>query len=230
MPKKTKAIKRTDIKSQKPWLRKAKPSIPEIEIRELNRTILIVGEGQSEKLYFESFPVITLTVKAIDLGGQSKRKLIEATDKIVKESENKYDEVWCVFDMDIKKGEKEFSDFDNAINSGKAKGYHVAYSNDSFELWYYLHYHFTDQSNRRQFYYKALSQFWNCNYEKVGKSYEFCLKTYELLQKDKNASQVEAIKRAQTLYNNQSHKEYHKQNPVTLLFELVIFLNQNLRR
>lgn len=230
MPKKTKAIKVTDKKAQKAWLKKVRPSVYEIETKEPNKTVLIVGEGQSEKLYFESFPVLTLTVEAIDLGGQSKLKLIDATEDIINNTDKKYDEVWCVFDMDVKSGEKEFADFDNAIESGKAKGYNIAYSNDAFELQFYLHYNYTDQANHRQFYYNALSQLWSCNYEKNGKSYEFCQNIYERLKNDKKASQEEAIKRADKLYTEQIQVEYHKQNPVTLVFELVKFLNDNSRK
>jgi hypothetical protein len=230
MPKKTKAIKVTDKRAKKPWLKKDKPSAYEIETKDLNKIILIVGEGQSEKLYFESFPVLTLTVEAIDLGGQSKLKLIEATESIIKNGENKYDDVWCVFDMDVKKEKKEFADFDNAIKSGYAKGYNVAYSNDAFELWFFLHYNYTDQANHRHFYYKALSQLWNCNYEKIGKSYEFSLDIYNRLKTDCKASQEEAINRAEKLHKKQSQLEFHMQNPVTLVYELVKFLNENCRK
>jgi len=101
MPKKTKAVKVTDKRAQKPWLKKVSPSIYEVETKEPNKIILIVGEGQSEKLYFESFPVITLTVEAVDLGGQSKLKLIEATEAIIANSDKNYEEIWCVFDMDV---------------------------------------------------------------------------------------------------------------------------------
>lgn len=229
MPKKTKAIKVTDKRAQKAWLKKVKPSIYEIETKDPNKIILIVGEGQSEKLYFESFPVITLTVEAVNLRGQSKLKLIEATVNIISNSDKAYDEVWCVFDMDVKKGEKEFADFDNAIESGKAKGFNIAYSNDAFELWFYLHYNFTDQNNNRQFYYQTLSDLWNCNYEKVGKSYKFCQNIYGRLENDENASQEQAIKRADNLFKSQSHLEYHNQNPVTLVYRLVNFLNKNRR-
>ena len=97
MPKKTKAIKKTDVKAQKPWLKKVDASLYKIEVEETKKTILIVGEGQTEKLYFESFPVLTLTVEAVDLKGQSKLKLIESTTSIIENSETKYDEVWCVF-------------------------------------------------------------------------------------------------------------------------------------
>jgi len=134
MPKKSKSIKKTDVKSQKAWLKKAKPSLYKIETKELNKTILIVGEGQTEKLYFESFPVLTMTVKVIDLKGQTKLKLIESTQSIIDNSNVRYDEVWCVFDMDFKQGKKEFADFDNAIDKGEFLGYKIAYSNDCFEL------------------------------------------------------------------------------------------------
>ena len=72
------------------------------------QTILIVAEGQTETLYFESFPVLTLTVKTVNLKGQSKSKLIEATENIVNNSDEIFDIVWCVFDMDIRQGKKNF--------------------------------------------------------------------------------------------------------------------------
>lgn len=230
MPKKTKTIKFGDIKQKKAWLKKVNPSLYEIETKNVNQTILIVGEGQTEKLYFESFPVLTLTVKTINLEGQSKLKLIEATEDIINSSDTKFDFIWCVFDMDVNQGEKEFSDFDNAIESGNAKGYKIAYSNDCFELWFYLHYNYIDQNKNRTFYYEYLSKIWNCNYEKDGKKYAFCQEIYYLLENDKNASQEKAIERAKTLFENQKELVYHLQNPITLVYELVEFLNKNCRK
>jgi len=233
MPKRTKAIKKTDVKSQKAWLKKAKPSLYKIETKETNKTILIVGEGQTEKLYFESFPVLTLTVKAIDLKGQSKLKLIESTTSIVENNKKEnifYDEVWCVFDMDIKQGSKEFSDFDNAITKSKFLGYHIAYSNDSFELWFYLHFNYTEQKHHRTFYYNFLGKHWNLNYEKEGKTYKFCKKIYSKLENDENASQKDALERAEKLFNKQSDLPFHQQNPVTLVYKLVYYLNDNKRK
>jgi hypothetical protein len=230
MPKKTKAIKKTDIKGQKPWLRKVNASLYQIDTKEPNKTILIVAEGQTEKLYFESFPVLTLTIEVVDLKGQSKSKLIESTTSIVENSETTYDKIWCVFDMDVKHGEKEFSDFDNAINKGTALGYDIAYSNDSFELWFYLHYHNTDQKNNRKFYYKFLGTQWDINYERDGKKYIFCETIYSKLENDEAASQHDAILRAEKLFDSQQHLPFHEQNPVTLVYELVKYLNQNKRK
>lgn len=81
MPKKTKAIKKTD--EGKAWNRKSKPTSYKIDTIPINKSILIVCEGQTEKLYFESFPVLGLKVEALDLGGQSKTKLVETTEKII---------------------------------------------------------------------------------------------------------------------------------------------------
>lgn len=230
MPKKTKAIKKTDIKAQKPWLKKAKSSLYKIEVKEPTKTILIVGEGQTEKLYFESFPVLTLSVEVVDLKGQAKLKLIESTTSIIKNSAIKYDEIWCVFDMDVKQGEQEFADFDNAVNQGKSLGYHIAYSNDSFELWFYLHFHFTEQKNLRTFYYKFLGTQWNLNYEKDGKAYTYCKSIYSKLENDENASQEKAVVNAEKLFKKQADLPYHQQNPVTLVYQLVNYLNKNKRR
>ncbi|MCC5934682.1 MAG: RloB domain-containing protein [Balneolales bacterium] len=226
--KKYKSYQKTDRK--KPWLKKAKPTSYYLNSREQNKTILTVGEGQTEKLYFESFPVLSLTVEAIDLQGQSKLKLIESTEEIVKSAEILYDAIWCVFDMDVKQGEMEFSDFDNAISSGTAKGYEIAYSNDCFELWFYLHYQFTDQKHHRTFYYKELSKVFGLNYEKEGKSYEFCKNIYSILENDTNASQLNAIERAKTLFESYQYLVYHKQNPTTKVYELVELLNENCRK
>ena len=230
MPKKTKAIKKTDIKGKKPWLKKVKSSSYKVDSRETNKVILIVCEGQTEKLYFESFPVLTLDVTAIDLKGQSKLALIEATNNIVQNDPGKYDQVWCVFDMDVRNGAKEFADFDNAINQGIASNLNVAYSNDSFELWFYLHFQYSEQSNLRNFYYQFLSDQWDINYVKEGKKRAHCIEIYDKLNNSSKSSQEFAIKNAKKLHKKHIHLPYHQQNPVTTVYELVEFLNKNLRR
>lgn len=228
MPKTTRAVKKTD--KNKAWNRKAKPTNYQIETIPIKKAILIVCEGQTEELYFESFPVLGLKVEAVDLGGQSKTKLVDSTQKILESSEYKYDEVWCVFDMDFKNGADEYADFDNAIEKANNLGYKVAYSNDSFELWFYLHYNKIEAQQLRTFYYEQLSQKLGINYEREGKKYAFCQKIYSILQNDEQASQERAIKNAEELYDSQKHLIYHKQNPVTTVYKLVQTLNENIRK
>lgn len=228
MPKSTRAIKITD--QNKSWNKKPKPSGYRIDTIPINKTILIVCEGQTEKLYFESFPVLGVKIKAIDLKGQSKLKLIESTKEIIDSTDGEYNEVWCVFDMDVKRGADEFADFDNAINKALELGYKAAYSNDAFELWFYLHYNLTNAQQLRTFYYTELGKIFGINYVKDGKKYDFCLQIYSILNKDINSSQQNAIDRAKALFEEQKHLTFHEQNPVTKVYELVEVLNENLRR
>jgi hypothetical protein len=228
MPKKTKAIKVSD--SAKAWNKKSKPTVYKLDSIPLNKIILIVCEGQTEKCYFESFPVLGLRIKAINLEGQSKLKLVEMTSSIIENTTEEFDEVWCVFDMDVKRGGDEYSDFDNAINKALKLEHKVAYSNDSFELWFYLHYNKTFASHNRTFYFSELSKFFGYNYKKAGKSEANCQKNYERLKKDPNSSQENAIKRAKQLFIDFQHMKYHEQNPVTKVYELVEVLNANLRK
>lgn len=162
--------------------------------------------------------------------GQSKQKLIESTKEIIGNTKEDYNEVWCVFDMDVKRGKDEFADFDNAIFRALQLGYKTAYSNDAFELWFYLHYSFSDVQNLRTFYYDELGKRFGLNYMKDGKKYHFCLKVYRTLSSDPNSSQQKAIDRARRLYEDQQELPFHQQNPVTKVYELVMELNDNLRR
>jgi hypothetical protein len=228
MPKSTRAIKVTD--QNKAWNKKVKPNGYRIDTIPINKTILIVCEGQTEKLYFESFPVLGVKIKAIDLKGQSKLKLIESTKEIIDSTDEEYNEVWCVFDMDVKRGADEFADFDNAISKALEFGYKAAYSNDAFELWFYLHYNLTNAQQLRTFYYNELGKRFGINYIKDGKKYNFCLQIYSILNKDINSSQQNAIDRARALFEEQKHLTYHEQNPVTKVYELVEVLNENIRR
>jgi hypothetical protein len=190
---------------------------------------LIVCEGQTEKLYFESFPVLGVTVNAINLKGQAKLKLVQTTQEVVTGNSGDFDEVWCVFDMDVSTGANEFSDFDNAIHKAHHLNFSVAYSNDAFELWFYLHYKTVNAEKRRAFYYKELAKFFDLNYEKEGKQYRFGRKVYQYLLDDEKASQYKAIKRAEKLLDRKKHLPFHAQNPATRVHILVELLNENLR-
>lgn len=228
MPKSTKAIKVTD--QNKAWNKKAKPTGYRIDTIPINKIILIVCEGQTEELYFKSFPVLGIEVEAVNLEGQTKLKLVETTKEIIDSFDKKFDEVWCVFDMDVKRGADEFADFDNAIKKALELGYKVAYSNDAFELWFYLHYNHANAQQLRTFYYKELGRRFGINYIKEGKKYNFCSQIYSILNKDNNSSQQNAIERAKALFEEQKHLTYHEQNPITKVYELVEVLNENLRR
>ncbi len=223
MGKKTKAIKVTD--KGKPW-EKRKNNYQYKTVRSVNKTLLIVCEGQTEEWYFSKFPVVSLSVRCVNLRGQSKLNLVGATEEIVRNDEYIFDEVWCVFDMDIRDIDKDFANFDNAIEKAKNLNYNVAYSNDCFELWLLLHYKEVQSTHNRDYYYTELSKYFKLNYVKDGKKIDFCKQLYILLREDNCASEKKAIERAKKLYLSQQHLPYHQQKPVTLVYQLVCLLNE----
>jgi hypothetical protein len=228
MPGYTRSIKISDKKGNKPWLRHPRPYSYAVNSRVRNRTILIICEGQTEEQYFKSFPVLTATIKPIHTGS-SKTALVESVAKY-KRGES-YDEIWCVFDFDVdpvKQGQNE--DFNRAILKAKQLGYHCAYSNDAFELWFILHYQLIDQQQHRDFYYQLLSKKWGINYLKEGKSLRFASQLYPRLLGDRQASQQKAIEHGRYLLDFHAQKPFHLQNPVTTVFQLVEKLNEYCRK
>ena len=122
------------------------------EFKSVNtNSFLIVTEGEkTEPLYFKGLQkkinekingrIDIVENPVIDIFGQgcSTSRLIEATEEIVKDSKVFYQNIWVVFDKD------DFKDFDEAIRLGKEKGYKIAWSNQSFEYWLYLHFNYAD--------------------------------------------------------------------------------------
>lgn len=113
-------------------------------------SFLIVTEGKcTEPYYFNGLKkligeriggtVDIHEVPAIDIQGQgcSTCRLIKVTEQLVNRAKILYQNIWVVFDKD------DFSDFDQAIREGLDKGYKVAWSNQAFEYWLFLHFHYT---------------------------------------------------------------------------------------
>jgi RloB-like protein len=222
-----KPIKKTDQSAG--WNRKVNLSKSAMGSRNIAKKFLIVCEGQTEEIYFKSFPVLTATVSAKETG-RTKLALVKKAKELAKE--DNYDEIWCVFDMDINYADQENqrNDFNSAIKQcQETKKFKVAYSNDCFELWFYLHFDYTDQKHHRKFYYEKLRKVWNINYEEKGKELDFCKMIYSKLQAE-NCTQTEAIRRAEKLHKSQNDKLPCDQNPITTVYELVRELNKYLKQ
>lgn len=108
-------------------------------IREIKQSFLIVCEGEcTEPDYFKAFRLTTATVRTV---GQAMNTLslvhkaisIRDTDKLKRK---KYDQCWVVFDKD----DFPAKDFNQAIQLAESNGFKVAYSNQSFEFWFLLHF------------------------------------------------------------------------------------------
>jgi hypothetical protein len=227
MPNKTRNIKVTD--KDKAYNRHKQLSKIPLNTRQVERTFLIVCEGETEQLYFQKFPLLTAKVVAF-AAGRSHYSLIEYARKLMKE--DKYDETWCVFDMDYNAAiVGQIQDYNNAVYADNGKNFRCAFSNDVFELWFYLHYENTEIRNLRDFYFNKLAEFWSLpSYRRDGKEQVFSKTIYDKLMQDEQASQEQAIIRAKNLYEKQKDLTPFEQNPVTKVYELVETLNQHLRR
>lgn len=145
-------------------------------------SFLIITEGEkTEPLYFKGIQnlikekiggaIDVVEAPIIDIHGEGKAtgKLIELADEIVKDAKIMYQNIWIVFDKD------DFEDFDNAIKVGESKGYKIAWSNQSFEYWLYMHFHYSDSALHRNEWNKKLDDIF-AEYELGNGSYQ---KNYE---------------------------------------------------
>lgn len=141
-------------------------------------SFLIVTEGErTEPLYFKGMQkliqekiggiVDVIEQPLVDIHGKgcSTGKLIEVTDQIVKDAKVMYQNIWIVFDKD------DFEDFDQAIKDGMNRGYHIAWSNQSFEYWLYLHFNYSDSALHRHQ--------WNAKLNELFKQYNLGDGTYQ---------------------------------------------------
>ncbi|AEE53545.1 RloB family protein [Haliscomenobacter hydrossis] len=225
-----KPVKKTD--QEKAWAKRTlgKKAYQEYS-REQAKVFLIICEGMNtEPLYFKAFPLGNAKVDSYGLGS-SKTALVEyVIQNVVSDRNNTDKEIWVVFDFDIKPDqvEQQKEDYNRAIELAANKGIKVAYSNDSFELWFLLHYQYLELKWTRHQYYQKLEEWWECNYEKEGKKSEFCRKIYQKLKDDPRADQTEALNRASRLFEQQAEVSFAERNPCTTVYDLVKALNEYL--
>ena len=151
-------------------------------------SFLIVTEGEkSEPLYLQGIVkqiknsiggnVKLMAVPVFDIKGEgcATCKLVEKTEEIVKKAKVLYQNIWVVFDKD------DFQDFDEAIAEGMKKGYQVAWSNQSFEYWAYLHFFYSDSALHRDEWCKKLDVIFSERNLGSGKYQKNAHNLYELL-------------------------------------------------
>lgn len=199
------------------------------EVKSKRRFYLIVCEGEkTEPNYFESlkkdlpkgvldvydFKIVGTghnTVSLVNNAMALRNKWQSQTNRIV-------DKLWIVFDKD------SFSDqsFNSAIQTCIAKYPSVdsAWTNEAFELWYLLHFHYYNTGISRRQYQELIEE----NFRKKGlNGYTYeknSIKMYSLLEA--YASLETAIKNAaslEKLYVGQQN--YSTQNPCTMVYKLV---------
>lgn len=189
---------------------------------------LIVTEGKcTEPFYFKGMQrqicekiggmVDVVEIPVIDIFGEgcATGTLIEKTDEIVSKANILYQNVWVIFDKD------DFRDFDQAIKAGKEKGYKVAWSNQSFEYWIYLHFSYSDAALHRNEWNKKLDEIFG-QYQlgsgRYQKNYE---NIYDIL--DSLGGVSAAIKHARSRMKNfdEERDKPSEYDPGTTVYKLV---------
>ena len=192
--------------------------------RKKRKIILIVCEGEkTEPNYFDGF---RLSVVHAFGTGKNTLSLVDETTRIKKDFEKEYgkdsiESVWCVFDRDIKKDKSNEDDFDNAIRKAEKKGYKVAYSNDSFELWFLLHFKYFDAQITRKQYCEKLTKELNNKYKKNE------VDMYNILLERQNMA-IKNAEKLEKLHDTNKNFIYHKRNPSTSVYKLVEELNEKI--
>ncbi len=189
--------------------------------------ILIVSEGAvTEPNYFGWYKKNCKQFINVEIFGEGKntsslvREAIAIRNKIQSRENIVFDQVWCVFDKDSFTD----SDYNNAFLLCGNENIQVAYSNECFELWYLLHFHYYNTGMDRQLIYTKLNELFK---ERYGFKYEKNMQNiFEMLR----PLQAGAIKRARSLEKNCTNiASIHNQNPSTRVFKLVEELNKYVR-
>ncbi|NLI58944.1 MAG: RloB domain-containing protein [Clostridium sp.] len=215
------------FKKRKGAKKKRKESIRE---RAPYRYLIVCEGGKTEPNYFEGIKrkveakyrdkidvknKIELEIKGT---GRNTEDLVDYTIKLRSLSEIPYGHTWVVFDKD------DFTDeqFNNAIRKAQNSDIDVAWSNESIELWFVLHFEYLHSAIRRYQYIEKLNEHFTAKSINNGKYHKNLNNIFDILCKNGNIK--EAIRRSEKLrkyYEEQGVTSEANMNPCTNVDRLV---------
>ena len=142
----------------------------------------------------------------------STTRLLEEAKSIRSRRQIPFDRCWLVFDKD------DFPDFNKAIREATDAGFDVAWSNESFELWYLLHFRYQNTAIPRDRCTTALET----EIQKCKPSFKYDKGTssmHSILAE--HGDQGQAIKNAEKLRNSYRDTNYCSHNPCTHVDRLI---------
>lgn len=198
-----------------------------VRYKNTRKRILIVCEGtKTEPNYFEGLRREFRKKLFIEIepAGRVHLSLVQKAKQLA-DDDGEYDEVWCVFDRDLKAENFNQENFNQAIITAKENEFKLAVSNDAFELWFILHFEYYCSETHRSKFRKILS-----DKKRLGIIYEKNSDEMYNILKDR---QEDAIVNAKKLWKkcdreikqHQNHIDKlikkHNINPSTTVYQLV---------
>jgi hypothetical protein len=194
------------------------------------RFYLIVCEGEkTEPNYFESLKnalpkgVLSVYDFKIDGTGYNTESLVKKAIELKTTWENqlggrKIDKLWVVFDKDSFKPKAFNTAIEMCLNN--APIVEAAWTNEAFELWYLLHFHFYNTGISRKQYQGLIEG----NFKKQGlKDYKYKKNSPDMFKLlDMYGSREDAIKNAHNLekmYDGRT--DFANQNPRTMVHKMI---------
>ena len=186
------------------------------------RFLIVCEGGKTEPNYFRALLKAHRSSAVIDLRvygfGMSTSSLVigakRLKDKLETEDGQSFDRVWVVFDEDGNPG------FNEAITLCRYYGFEAAWTNEAFELWYFLHFEFLDVGISRHSYIEKLNAILQkktanarYHYKKNDKKFYSLLMQY--------GDEQFAMKSAATLRKRYTGTDFSKCKPCTTVDRLV---------
>ncbi|MCU0432477.1 MAG: RloB family protein [Bacteroidia bacterium] len=134
-----------------------------ISKKEIRNSFLIVCEGgKTEPNYFKGFRVPRTIIEGTGMNTVSLIQYTIAQREKYRSAQIHFNEVWCVLDRDSFPAPAVAL----AHKMAEQHGINLAYSNESFELWYYLHFHLLETGLGRKDYISKLNHLLGYKYSK----------------------------------------------------------------
>ena len=182
------------------------------KIRHVRRILILCEDTKSSRDYFDSFPHDPEQVEIVCHGtGKNTDSLMEdaiARTKAARASRAPYESVWVVFDKD----DFPLGNFNRAFDLARAWNEIIpCWSNECFELWYLLHFHYRDTAIGRNDLWPTISRLLGQKYDKADES----------LHATMAGNQETALRNARKLAYENEISEQRTRNPSTKVHELV---------
>jgi hypothetical protein len=185
------------------------------ETRETRKVLVLCEDEKTAPNYFKKFPFNPedVLIEVVGTGINTDSLVREAIQRKenAASSGKKYIRVWCVFDRDSFPAQN----FNEAFNLAKAHGINIAYANQCFELWYWLHFDFQQTAVSRDEYGTRLS-------DRLGRKYQ---KSDTTLYDELKTRQADAIRNSKRLLSFFKPCNPERDDPSTTVHTLVEFLN-----